>query len=208
MRITGIAPWKSRILVISFDEGDDLYLHRDVAADAGLAVGESVEPEDIRRLRQAAAERRTYEYALYLLDRRSYSYRELYDKLMHVKQPNRTACEKALARLVRYGMINDARYAAALAETYLVSRKYGRRRAEYEMKRRGISERDIAEALAPYQEHNDVQENLLDLLERKYARKLGDGTDYHAKQLVTASLVRRGFDYRDIKEAIETYLDS
>ena len=57
---------------------------------------------------------------------------------------------KALEKLTRYGFVNDAQYAEQLARHYFEGRKYGLLRAAFEMKHRGLSQTDIDDALAVY----------------------------------------------------------
>ena len=142
---------------------------------------------------------------MYLLDRRGYSYRELYDKLMTAPHAQEDAVLKALEKMTRYGFINDARYAEQLARHYVESKKYGLRRAEYEMRHRGLSQEDIDDALAEYNDPVRISEMLLELLQKKYARELTDPDDRKATEKVTAALVRRGFTYQQIRYAIEDY---
>ncbi|MBR5371176.1 MAG: regulatory protein RecX [Oscillospiraceae bacterium] len=205
MKIISIALWKEKIFAVKFENGKGLYLHSDILAQFALRVGDDLPLQRIAEIRQAAADRRTFEYALHLLDRRGYSSRELYDKLMAAQKADETASQRAIARLTEYGVLDDARYAAQLAELYIVSRKYGLHRAAAEMRKRGLSSDEIEDALAPYAETESVQEQLSVLLKKKYAQRLTDPDDRHARELVTASLIRRGFDYADIRTALEDY---
>ena len=205
MKIESISLWKNKIYAVKFENGKGLYLHADILADYALHEGDDLPMQRIAELRQAAADRRAYEYALHLLDRRGYSYRELYDKLMQAERADEAATQKALDKLVRFGLLNDARYAQELAVLYLETRKYRKHRAEAEMRRRGLGAEEIAAALAPSESAESVSAQLQTLLEKKYARKLTDPEDRHARELVTAALIRRGFDYTDIRYALEDY---
>lgn len=205
MKIESVKLWKDKIFAVKFENGKGLYLHSDIILQYGLRTGDDLSMQQIAELRQAAADRRTYEYALYLLDRRGYSCRELYDKLMQAQKADEKAVQKTIARLTEYGLLNDAKYAQQLAELYIVSRKYGLHRAAAEMRRRGLSAEDIEDALTPYSESDSIGEQLGILLKRKYASRLTDPDDRHARELVIASLLRRGFDYADIKNALEDY---
>ena len=205
MKITEITKGKAKLWEITLEDESRLWLHDDLLRAACLHTGDSLTGERIAALKQQAAEHRAYEYALYLLDRRDYSYRELYDKLMTAPDPQEDAVLKALEKLTRCRLVDDARYAEQLARHYVEGKKYGLRRAEYEMRHRGLSQEDIDDALAAYDDPEKISVMLLEILQRKYARVLTDPDDRHARELVIASLLRRGFDYADIKNALEDY---
>jgi len=205
MKIESVKPYKGKLFEVMLEDGSKLWLHADLIAEAGLRAGVQVDDDDLAALRQKAAEHRTYEYALYLLELRAYSYRELHDKLMRAKNAQEDAVELTLAKLVRLGLLNDAQYAQQLARQYVEGKKYGLRRAAYEMKHRGLSPHDIEDALAPYDDPELISETLLELLKKKYARYLADPDDRKSAEKVTAALVRRGFTYQQIKYAFEDY---
>lgn len=205
MNIVEITQEKGKLYRILLSDDSTLWLHADLLAAEGLHPGDTLTPERIADLKTRAAEHRSYEYGLYLLEQRSYSYRELYDKLMTAKHAEEDAVLKALAKLTRYGFVNDARYAEQLARQYVEGKKYGLRRAEYEMRHRGLSQEDIDDALAAYDDPEIISAQLLELLQKKYARYLTDPDDKKSLDKVTAALVRRGYTFQQIKFAYEDY---
>ncbi len=205
MKIERIAPYKGKLFEIALENGEKLWLHGDLVQRECLHEGDVLDAQRIAELKQQAAERRAYEYGLYLLERRGYSYREFYDKLMSAKNAQEDAVLTALEKLTRYGFLNDGRYAEQLARHFVEGKKYGIRRAAYEMKHRGLSEEDVEEALAPYDDAQRISEQLLEILQKKYARYLTDPEDRKGTEKVTAALVRRGYTYQQIRFAIEDY---
>ena len=204
-QIVSIAPFKGQVAEVALSDGRSLWLHNALIYDAGLHKGDALTEAQITRLLQQAADRRAFEYGLYLLERRGYSYRELYDKLMQAERADEQATLHALEKLVRLGFLNDARYAEALARQLVEQKRYGLHRAAMEMRHRGLSAEEIDNALAPYEDPEDTAQRLMQLLERKYARRLTDPHDRRAIESVKASLIRRGFDYSDVRNAIEDY---
>ena len=205
MKIDAITPAKGSLAEILLENGDTLWLHAELLQAEGLHTGDDLSEERIAGLRQRAAERRAYEYGLYLLEKRGYSYRELYQKLMAAKNAQEDAVLAALEKLTRYGFVNDALYAEQLARHFTQNKKFGIRRAEYEMRHRGLSQQDIDDALAPYDDPEQISAQLLEILQKKYARDLTDPDDRRMTEKVTAALVRRGFTYQQIRYAIEDY---
>lgn len=205
VQIISVAPFKGEVSQVELSDGRSLWLHNELIYAAHLRKGETLTEERIEELKQAAADRRAFEYGLYLLERRGYSYRALYDKLMQAEHAQEEATLRALEKLVRLGFLNDALYAESLARQLVEQKRYGLHRAAMEMRHKGLSQDDIDEALAPYDDPDDTAARLALLLERKYARKLADPEDRKAIESVKASLVRRGFDYTDVRRAIEDY---
>jgi regulatory protein len=205
MKITEITKGKAKLWAVRLEDDSTLWLHSDLLYGAGLRTGDDLTEERIADLRQQAAEHRAYEYGLYLLEKRGYSYRELYDRLMTAPEAQETAVLQALEKLTRYGFVNDARYAEQLAAHYVEGKKYGLRRAAFEMKHRGLSQTDIDDALAAYDNAETISAMLLELLQKKYARYLTDPDDRKSTEKVTAALVRRGFTYQQIRYALEDY---
>lgn len=205
MKILEIKPAKGRLFEIVLDEGDSLWLHADLVQDEFLHQGDVLDAERIAALKTRAAEHRAYEYGLYLLEKRGYSYRELYEKLMSTQNAQEDGVLNALEKLTRYGFLNDARYAEQLARHFVEGKKFGIRRAEYEMRHHGLSQEDIDNALAEYDDAEKISAQLLELLQKKYARYLTDPDDRKASEKVTAALVRRGYTFQQIRYAIEDY---
>lgn len=205
MKITALTPEKGKLFRLTLDDGQELWLHADIVCSEGLGVGDVLDSGQIAALRYKAAEHRAYEYALYLLERRAYSYRALYDKLMQAKNAQEDAVEAALARLMRVGLLDDARYAAQLARHYCEDKRFGPRRAAFEMQQHGLSRSDTEEALAEFDDPERISAVLLELLQKKYGRYLTDPDDRKQREKVTAALVRRGFTFQQIRYAYEDY---
>ena len=146
MKITDITPYKGSVLQIDLEDADPLFIHRDIAADFHLAPGLELPEGAVEQIHIASQRRRAYERALYLLDVRAYGFAELFEKLEQNYEED--VCYHVLRRLVRLGMINDRRYAASLAEKYVTIKHYGLYRAKQEMRRKGLDDELIDEALA------------------------------------------------------------
>lgn len=140
--------------------------------------------------------------AMYLLANRDYCYNELLGKLRE-NYPETLAVEVA-DTLVEYGYVDDFQYAERLAKRLIVNKKYGKRRAEMEMRNKGLGREAIENALDLYQKE-DIREEIFGLIERKYADRLDDAND---ARKVFAALARRGYSYDDIKYCIKNYTNS
>ena len=125
----------------------------------------------------------------------------LYERLC--RRYTEQAAAAAVAEMVQLDYVNDARYAEARAHSLLAARK-SRRAAAQNLRQKGLSGAQIEQALeavyAPEDGGDDPElEAAAALVRSRYMKKLADGR----RDLVTAALMRRGFAYSVIKEAIK-----
>jgi len=135
-------------------------------------------------------------HALKFLSYRDHSGGELLQKLR--KYYNDKTAQKALAWVRELGYQDDKRYAEKLAVMLIETKHYGIRKTRYEMKQKGLSEDVIDTALEDYGDE-EIINIIISLIERKYSDKLDD---WQSAKKVTDALARRGYDYDDIKTAI------
>ena len=90
-----------------------------------------------------------------------------------------------------------------MAEHLIHTKHWGLRKARYEMLHRGLDENLVEDALAEYDE-DDIDEEITELIERKYYAKI---QDYDDRRRTVAALARRGYDYTAVKRCIETILE-
>ncbi len=124
---------------------------------------------------------------IFLLSRRDYTKKEMITKL-NLKFKSYQMVEEAVEKLVERGYIDDLSYAKSLIERTHDSK----RKIEYKLKLKGISTEVIREAFLSG-EHNELEE--IKRLLKKISRKERN------KQI--EYLMRKGFRYEDIKNALE-----
>lgn len=200
MRITNIEKYKGNTYMVSFDEGEPVFLHYEIICEYNLKKDICLPQEALEEILYSSDKRRARERALYLLTYRDHSYKELYQKLK--KNYSDEICDEVCDKMEESGLIDDRRYAEKLSREYIVGKKYGEYRARAEMRQKGLDKELIDEALSEYEE--DTEERLSELVERKYARYL---TDRKGVQKVKAALVRQGYSYSDINAVLDDYID-
>ena len=110
---------------------------------------------------------------------------------------------KIMAQLTKYGFIDDERYARAYAEDKLKYNRWGARKVEMMLRRKGIDDDIISDAIAEFADEESTTETLRKLLEEK-TRSLKNETDpYKKKQKLLRFAISRGFDYSDILDILE-----
>ncbi|MBO7396369.1 MAG: RecX family transcriptional regulator [Ruminococcus sp.] len=204
MEITSISRYKGSTFEVELDGERKLYLHIDVIADNGLKKGTQLEKTELRKIIYDSNFRRAYQYALYCLDYRDYSERDMLRKLIGTYK-NEDLCRAVVGKLAGAGVIDDARYAEKLARRLVEGRRYGFRRAKKELLLKGIGEDTAAAALEQYRD--SFGDNLAELLRTKHYRLLTDSSDRKNIEKVKSALVRYGYGFDEINSAVREYFE-
>lgn len=164
---------------------------------AWLHVGQKLSKDKISQLKEQDTQEAAYQRALRLLSFRPRSSAEIRQKLVRLGFTDEVI-ESALTRLMRSGLVDDARFAKEWAENRNEFRPRGRRALEYELHQHGLEREEIDQAL------EGLDENSLALqAARKYARKLQGLPAAEFRRKLYGFLARRGFDYENAKPAVE-----
>ncbi len=136
------------------------------------------------------------EKALRLLEFRSHSESELADKLRR-NGASEENIDLTLEFCRRYGFVNDEAYAKRKAQDLMNLKKLGIHRIRNELKMKGIADEYINSAIDAL----DVS-GTEDILQALAEKKLqGDFSQKNIGKCIRF-LLYRGYDYRDIKEAL------
>ena len=199
-KIVSIEKFKGKTYCIEFEDGDKIYLHSSIIAQYSLKEGIEIPQSAIEQIIFDNDFRRAKERALYLLEYRDHSYKELFDKLM--RNYSEEVCFAVMDKMVDLRLIDDRKYAKMYARKLFEVKKMGKFKARFEMKKKGISEELIDEMVEIYED--GTIERLKEFVDKKYARYLDD--DKGIKK-VTSALLRAGYTYSEIKEVLNMYLD-
>lgn len=205
MEITALQRYKGSTFEAELDYERKIYLHSDIIADFGLRTGMVLERDELRKIIYASNFRRAYQRALYLLDYRDYSAKEMYDKLIDTYKSEKL-CGAVLEKLKGAGLIDDVRYAGNMAKKLVISKRFGRRRALRELTMKGIDRFTAEDALEEYDEM--FSENLMELIEKKYSRYLTDMSDRKNIEKVKSALVRYGYSFDEINRTVREYFEN
>ena len=198
MKITSITKKNGTRWQIEVDDEYWAILDAEIIVNQHLKVGSELTEERMEEILRAADFRRARERALYLLDYRDHSRGEIVEKLS--RNVDRVIAEEVADKLCELGLIDDGTYAKKLARHFLLTKKYGARRAEFEMRRKGIDGRLAAEAVAEV----EPDENLLEELAlKKYGRYLEDDPDGKGRDKAIRGLMRLGHGYYEAEAAVD-----
>ena len=195
MEITALEPRRHRLVQLFLDGEPAVKLDEETAAS--LRPGQQLSDEELHELIAMSDAARAKEKALYLLEHRPHSKRELEDKL--ARTVGREAAGQAAGRMEELGLIDDADYARRLSEE-LARKGFAAPRIRQELLRRGIGRELAAEeaeraAAAP-------EDALHSLIERRFARQLGEEK---GRRRAVAALQRMGYRWEEIRSALRAF---
>lgn len=198
-KIVNIEKYKGNTYCVEVDD-ERIYLHSSIISEYSLKVDMTIPQSALDEIIFQNDYRRAKERAFYLFDYRDHSYKELYDKL--IKNYSEEVCDTVMDKMCELGLIDDKKYAEKLARQLFEVKHVGKYKAKFEMQRKGINKEIIDELMNEYED--DTTDRLKELIEKKYIRYL---TDKKGVQKVFNALVRCGYSYSDVREALNEYLD-
>ena len=199
MLITAMEPRRGRRTALFLDGELAVTLDAETLLAHGWKIGREITDEELHEMIERSESRRAGEKALYLLEHRNHSKKELADKI--ARTTSRSAAQEAAEHMEELGLVNDEAFARSYASELFCRKGFAAMRVRQELLRKGIA-REVAEAvideLAPEPEHA-----LRDLVERRYARQLSDEKDIRR---TVAALGRLGYRSDEIRSVLRDYL--
>lgn len=183
--------------LIVLEDGCILRVGENEVIDFSLYVGKELTVGEAEALQNAARRSGLKEKTIELLSRKPMSRREMEQKLYSWEageEETAAICD----RMEELGFLNDAEYARRLVRHYS-AKGYGERKLKNELYRRGVPREYWEEALKQAENSDEVIDAFL-------AKKL-DGKSIDRKDLkkVSDALVRRGFSWAEIDDAVRRY---
>lgn len=172
--------------------------------DCGYISGDEIDSEELAAFEEAAGSRIAFNSAMNSLDYRDHSVREMKIKLL--RKFDEECVNSAIERLIELGLLNDERFAENFARELYEHKRFGKNRIKSELFQRGIAS-DIINCVLDEifeSEEADNIERIVDIINRKYYNKM---IDENSRQKVFASLVRLGYGYSDIRQAMSEFSD-
>ncbi len=179
-----------------------LTVDEDFWFSCGYVSGDEIDDGGLVAFKEAAGSRLAFNSAMYSLDLRDHSEREIRNKLS--RKYDEQSVDSAVEKLLDYGYVNDKRYAENLARELFERKKFGKSRVKSELYKRGIASEVINEIIEAYEEDNEIDniQTIVDIISKKYYNKM---IDEKSRQKVFAALVRLGYSFSDIREAMSEF---
>lgn len=179
-----------------------LTVDEDFWFSSGYVSGDEIDDGNLVAFKEAAGSRLAFNSAMFSLDMRDHSEREIRQKLM--RKYDEQSVDTAVEKLLDLGLVNDRRYAELLTRELFERKKYGKNRVRSELYRKGIASEIVNEVLDEYENENepDNVQTIVDIIRKKYYNKLADEK---SRQKVVAALVRLGYSFSDIRQAMRGF---
>lgn len=160
--------------------------------------GCEIDEEEFEKLKFLIQSRKAYAQALRFLTLRAHSAKELYTKLSKKHSPE--CCEYAVEKCKELNFIDDTEFALSFATELYERKKYGAARIRTELFAKGI-DREVAD-YAISQIEFDVTDSIINIIEKKYSSCIDDEK---GRKRMIAGLMRLGYSYSDIRNALKDY---
>lgn len=196
--LTQVTPTKQGRLALFFDGEFAFSVEPETFAALHLCQGGRYSREEFDNLWEETQYLAAKTRAFQLLSYKPYTALLLRQRLERDFSPQ--SVDRVLERLTQLGMLNDLDYAQRCARDLVLRKGWSPRRAALELRQRGVSPQEIAQALDQF-EQCDPQEQIARLLSRKYPAALG-GEEKPRRRAVNA-LLRLGYHYSDIHRVLE-----
>lgn len=195
MIITDIQPRRHRLSQLYIDGEAAVKVDTETLLRSGLAPGDEIEDEALHTLLQDSAAHRAHEKALYLLEHRAHSKKELADKIARAEF-DREAAVRAAEHMEEIGLVDDEQYARRLTQELFTRKKFGARRVRQELRQKGIDDGIIQQVMEECSEEQEKDtEKIREILERKYPAAW---EDEKIRRRAVAALQRYGYRMEDI----------
>lgn len=198
MLITDIRTRRKGLSQLYIDGEEAMKLDTFTLEANGVKVGQSLTDEELFGLIKKSEAHRASEKALYLLEYRARSKKELIDKVSEVA--SKETAEQTADRMEELGLIDDREFARVFVRQLFSVKKFGRRRVVQELRIKGISPEIIDEVIEEYED--EPIEKIKMLLEKKY-RCFAD--DEKIKRRAVSALQRYGYSFDEIREGMSAF---
>lgn len=202
MIITDIRPRRKGLSQLYIDGEPAVKIDTETLSISGYCAGDEITDEDLHELIQSSNRRRAKEKALYLLEYKNRSKKELENKIAAAQIP-REAAREAAERMEELGLVDDDSYARSLAKQLFEVKKYGKMRVKQELFQKGIDRFTIEDVLEEYEDFDSIS-NITEILIKKYP---DFDEDEKIKRRAIAALQRYGYSYDEIKTAMNECYD-
>lgn len=190
--ITEFLPLEKGKVKITFDNGMQAVFYRRELHKFGIKEQEIVTEDVFQKLIEDILMPRVRKRALYLLERKDWTEKQLYDKLKQNEYPE-ICIEAAMDFVKQYHYVDDVRYALNYVRCH--QGKKSRQKLKLDLLKRGV-EKDVIENALDEEYVSDDREKILELLEKRHYTF--ENADSREQRKQYQFLLRKGFQSSDI----------
>lgn len=184
---------------IFVDEKYSFSLSESELMKSGIRVGREYTEAGLEELQQTAVLDKAYMRTLDLLSRRARSEWELRDYLRR-KDYDSPTIDVILNRLSDAGYVDDYKFAASWVANRRLLKSTSLRKLRLELQQKRISDDVITRVLS--EDETDEKAVLREVIDKKRTQ-----TRYQDTEKLMAYLIRQGYSYGDVKDALSTRPD-
>lgn len=167
---------------------DDMVLYKN-----NIQPGSCFSRQELSCIEKQSVNAKAVDKCYTLLSIRMHSKKELYDKLC--RNFDSDTAKYAVKKMEELELVDDYRFAALKAEYLLNVKKYSVSHIKLKLLSLGV-DKDIVESVLLSFGADSQIDDIVHLINTKYSSKLSN------PQKVMASLIRKGFKYNEIKQAM------
>lgn len=198
MKIVEIKKDKKHTVKVRFTDGKYFNFDQDYWNSLCLHEEDELDEANLKFHLNESDYIRAKSRGMWFLDRADYSEKTLYEKIV-AGGISSAAAARAVARIKELGLIDDVRLASRLAEQ-MSEANISKREAYAKLMLKGIP-KDIIKSVLEETEFDEVSQ-VEAVIQKKYRNKMSDKTQI---QKVYAALIRKGFSYSAVRDAIKKY---
>jgi regulatory protein len=181
-----------------------LGVHENVTVKLGLRKGDTIDERTLKTIQNDDDFNTAKEKALRLLSYRLRSEHELRKRLSE-KNFAADVINRTISHLHELKLIDDAAFTESFVHDLILRRSAGKSLLRRELGKKGISREIIAGILnsLPADEEEDRARHTAVLLIKRYKSSRKSTDPKNQQQRITATLMRRGFDFPTIRKVIQ-----
>lgn len=195
--VTACQPAGKGRVEVALDERLHFQLYAGEVRKLSLEAGTELSEEQYQHILHEIIGKRAIKRAMYLLQRQERTEHQLREKLLQSYPAE--AVEDAVAYVKRYRYLDDERYARTFIRYHQDNRS--RMRLKTDLLRRGVPG-DLVSSCLEEEFQSDEPEQIRKLLAKK--KFAADSADEAQRRKMYQFLMRRGFQYSDIRKAMES----
>lgn len=198
MKIIEIKNTKKHTVKVSFDNQKYFNFDSDFWGSLCLHEDDEIDEQTLKNHLKESDYIRAKARGMWFLDRADYSEKTLYEKII-AGGISQSAAARAISRIKELGLIDDVRLASRLAEQ-MSEANISKREAYAKLYQKGIPA-DVIKSVLEETEFDEASQ-VKAVINKKYRNKMCDKTQV---QKVYAALIRKGFSYSAVRDAIKKY---
>lgn len=199
--ITDITITKKGRYALFLDGEFSFSIDEETLVEFHLENKKEITTELMEEIRYTSDFRFAKEMAFRLLSYKAYTKKDLYDKL--IKYVSEDVVQDTIEKMQDLSLVDDLDYAMRYSRDLFNIKKYSLSKISLELKKKGIDEEYIEEALCQFEEESSERQ-ISEIIFKKYINKLDDEKGLRS---TVNGLLRRGYSYSDIKTVINNLKD-